>query len=70
MNNTFRRGLWWPFSMQNSLSYPIRISSFTWISKLPNLNGGVMVGVLAWSAIDRGFGLFVGSTTDYKFGIC
>lgn len=55
MNNIFRRVF--------SLSYPIRISSFVWISKLPNLNSGEMVGVLDSYAIDRGFGSFVGSTT-------
>ena len=32
--------------------------------------GGVMVGVLASSAVDRGFELRSGQTKDYKIGIC
>jgi hypothetical protein len=33
-------------------------------------NGGVMVSVLASSAVDRGFEHQSGQTKDYKIGIC
>ena len=32
--------------------------------------GGVMVSVLASSAVDRGFEPQLGQTKDYKIGIC
>ena len=32
--------------------------------------GGVMVSVLALSAVDRGFEPWSGQTKDYKIGIC
>ena len=32
--------------------------------------GGVMVSVLASSAVDRGFESQLGQTKDYKIGIC
>jgi hypothetical protein len=32
--------------------------------------GGVMVSVLAWSAVDSGFEPRSGQTKDYKIGIC
>ena len=32
--------------------------------------GGVMVSVLAWNAIDRGFEHRSGQIKDYKIGIC
>ena len=35
-----------------------------------NRIGGVMVSVLALSAVDRGFEPWVGKTKDYKIGIC
>ena len=35
-----------------------------------NRIGGVMVSVLASSAVDRGFGPRSGQTKDYKIGIC
>ena len=35
-----------------------------------NLIGGVMVSMLALSAIDRGFEQQSGQTKDYKIGIC
>ena len=35
-----------------------------------NRIGGVMVSVLASSAVDRGFDPRSGQTKDYKFGIC
>ena len=36
----------------------------------PNHIGGVMVSVLASSAIDRGFDQRSGQTKDYEIGIC
>ena len=35
-----------------------------------NRIGGVMVSVLALSAVDRGFKPLSGQTKDYKIGIC
>jgi hypothetical protein len=35
-----------------------------------NLIGGVMVSVLAFSVVDRGFEHRSGQTKDYKLGIC
>ena len=35
-----------------------------------NRIGGVMVSVLAWSAVDRGFEPRSCQTKDYKIGIC
>jgi hypothetical protein len=35
-----------------------------------NRIGGVMVSVLASSAVDRGFEPWSGQTKDYKIGIC
>ena len=35
-----------------------------------NRIGGVMVSVLTWSAVDRGFEPRSGQTKDYKIGIC
>jgi hypothetical protein len=32
--------------------------------------GGVMVSVVAWSAVDHGFETRWGQTKDYKIGIC
>jgi hypothetical protein len=37
---------------------------------LSNLIGGVMVSVLASSAVDRGFEPQSGQTKNYKIGIC
>jgi hypothetical protein len=34
------------------------------------IGGGVMVSVLASSAVDRGFEYWSGQTKDYKIGIC
>jgi hypothetical protein len=36
----------------------------------PNCIGGVMVGMLTSSAVDRGFKPWLGQTKDYKIGIC
>ena len=46
--------------------------SFRWILSysLQNRIGGVMVNVLASSAVDRGFEPRSGQTKDYKIGIC
>ena len=46
--------------------------SFRWILSysLQNCIGGVMVSVLASSAVDRGFEPRSGQTKDYKIGIC
>jgi hypothetical protein len=35
-----------------------------------NRIGGVMVGVLASSAVDPGFEPWLGQTKDYKIGMC
>jgi hypothetical protein len=35
-----------------------------------NSIGGVMVSLLASSAVDRGFNAWSGQTKDYKIGIC
>ena len=35
-----------------------------------NLIGGVMINVLAWSAVDSGFEPRSGQTKDYKIGFC
>jgi hypothetical protein len=35
-----------------------------------NLIGGVMLGVLASNAVDRGFEPLSGQTIDYAIGIC
>ena len=40
------------------------------VSLRGNHIGGVMVGVLASSEVDRGFEPHSGQTKDYKFGIC
>ena len=39
-------------------------------SKIIYSIGGVMVSVLALSAVDRGFEPWSGQTKDYKIGIC
>ena len=39
-------------------------------ANLENHIGGVMVSVLASSAVDRGFELRTDQTKDYKFGVC
>jgi hypothetical protein len=46
--------------------------SFRWILSysLQNHIGGVIVNVLASSAVDRGFEPRSGQTKDYKIGIC
>ena len=40
------------------------------LSMTPNHIGGIMVSVLASSAVDRGFEPRSGQTKDYKSGIC
>jgi hypothetical protein len=35
-----------------------------------NRIGGVMVSVVGWSEVDRGFEPWSGQTKDYKIGIC
>ena len=47
------------------------LGSNKWQSGYPyNRFGGVMVTVLAWSAIDRGCESRSGQIKDYKIGIC
>ena len=38
--------------------------------KFKNSIGGVMVGVLAWSGVDREIKRWSGQTEDYRIGIC
>ena len=40
--------------------------SFVYFNRI----GGVMVSVLAWNAVDRGFESRSGQTKDYEIGIC
>ena len=40
------------------------------INEIRNRIGSVMVNVLAWSAVDRGFELRSGQTKNFKIGIC
>ena len=40
------------------------------VTQQDNCIGGVMVSVLAWSAVDHGFVPRSGKTKDYKIGIC
>ena len=51
-----------------SLILPDQIRAQT--HNLPNHIGGVMVSVLALSAVDCGFELQLGQTKDFKIGIC
>ena len=44
--------------------------SFGIINTCLNRIGGVIVGVLASSVVNRGFELQSGQTKDYKIGIC
>ena len=48
----------------------LNIVGFVSISTLLDHIGGVMVSVLASSAIDRGFEPRTGQTKDYTIGIC
>jgi hypothetical protein len=40
------------------------------ITQQDNRIGGVMVSVLAWSVVDRGFEPWLGQTKDFKTDIC
>ena len=51
----------------------MRLFAFNSLSKNVNRNnriGGVMVSVLASSAVNRGFEPWLGQTKDYEIGIC
>ena len=40
------------------------------VTQQDNRIGGVMVSVLAWSAIDRGFEPLLGQAKDFNIGMC
>ena len=48
----------------------LHIPSNPGISSILNRIGGVMVSVIASSAVDRGFEPWSDQTKDYKIGIC
>jgi hypothetical protein len=50
--------------------HSLQITEFLYRLRLPNHIGGVVVSVLASSAVDRGFEPWSGQTKDYKIGSC
>jgi hypothetical protein len=56
-------------AVKGGLSYCDKVYSRSNINQKHRI-GGVIVSVLASSAVDRGFGSRSGQTKDYKIGIC